>query len=225
MKDYANRNFNYSDVHAQDKVPIHWGFIIAALLAMLVIYSVWHHRQQAAAVSTPSVSAAPAQAQQANANTNAAAAVSSTKTQAAAPANVNTPPVKFDFYQMLTENPSGNAKSASDSANTTGQSASAHTASRQQGSTSSEVKATPAGNAQYYIEVGSYRSKSDALQQKANLILSEVSPKLIKVLGSNGRYRVLIGPYNKQASAIAERSDLKQNGINGSLIKDSDLKK
>ena len=77
-----------------------------------------------------------------------------------------------------------------------------------------------AGRAHSYLQVGVHRTKAEALQQKANLILSEVSPKLIKVLGSNGRYRVIIGPYDNLDSATSERSDLRQNNINSSLMKD-----
>jgi cell division protein FtsN len=72
----------------------------------------------------------------------------------------------------------------------------------------------------YYLQVGVHRTKAEALQQKANLILSEVSPKLVKVLGGNGRYRVIIGPYDNLDSAVSERSDLRQNNINSSLMKD-----
>ena len=226
MKDYANRNFGYSDVQQQVKVPIHWGFIIAALVAMLVIYSVWHHRQSSQVLlQVQPLSSPSAQAPQAGTSgvANVAPAVTSAKTQAVAPAKVSTPPVKFDFYQMLTENPSGGAKAASSNASSRDQETTVK-ANHLQGSAQTDTQATVQANAQYYIQIGSYRSKAEALQQKANLILSEVSPKLIKVVNANGHYRVLIGPYNKQASAAAERSDLKQNGINGSLIKDNDLK-
>ncbi len=224
MKDYASRNFSYSDTQQQDKVPIHWGFIIAALVVMLVIYSVWHHHKVSPVIlPVQSVSSPVPQAQPAVASVTPAA--TSPKTQPAASAKATTPPaVKFDFYQMLTQNSSGNAKAASSDASSRDQDTNVKT-NHLKSTAQTESQTTAPANAQYYIQVGSYRSKAEALQQKANLILSDVSPKLIKVVNGNGHYRVLIGPYNKQASAAAERSDLKQNGINGSLIKDNDLKK
>lgn len=217
MKDYANRNFNYSDgVNQQDKVPIHWGFIVAALIVMLVTYSVWRHVQQKSLVHPAVVVAALVT------NTAVTNAKAQRVTPAATPAKVTTPPVKFDFYQMLTESP--NTKKTVTSVDTSAEANSNSTAITQLKAQTPSQTSTPvtdtetSTSARYYIQVGSYKTKADALQQKANLILSEVSPKLIKVTGSNGHYRVLVGPYSNQESAAAERSDLKQNGIDGSLV-------
>lgn len=210
MKDYASRNFEFSEDRRQDKVPIPWWVVIVALIAMAVIYAVWHRVQQKSMALLPVATTAPAPAQ-------APARPATATAKPAAPT-----PVKFDFYQMLTENPSGSKKAAV---------AESHVAAAPPTTTTSAVS-TPATNDsapaatptstdnRYYLQVGVHRTKAEALQQKANLILSEVSPKLIKVLGSNGRYRVIIGPYDNLDSATSERSDLRQNNINSSLIKD-----
>ncbi len=232
MKDYANRSFNYNETQQQEKAPIHWSFIIAALVAMAVIYSIWHHRRQTQTAQQSQVLSHSVQAQPAAANV--APTVTATKAVAVAPTKATTQAVKFDFYQMLTEGPSNKNNTATASAdNHTGATHLATNAQNTQSQSSSastnnqpiSTNANTTEDVRYYIQVGSYRTKADALQQKANLILTEISPKLIKITGSNGHYRVVIGPYNKLASATAERADLKQNGINGSLIKSSDLKK
>lgn len=212
MKDYASRSFGYSDSAEQRRTaPIHWGFIVAALIAMLVIYSVWWHVQQKSLIQ-PVVTAA------------STPVVSKAQPAVAPTAKIAPPAVKFDFYQTLTESPSAAAASAETTDNSSA-AANQPAVNKPTVQASTSTAAQPEKNSRYYLEVGSYRAKSDALQQKANLILSEVSPRLIKVSGTNGHYRVLVGPYANIASATSARSNLKQNSINASLIKENGLKK
>lgn len=83
MKDYANRSFKPQPSHVSH-VPIPWRYLVAAFVALLIIYTVSQH--VAKQVSPKAAIIAKAK-----------------------PAVVQKQPVKFDFYQMLTKNQANGA--------------------------------------------------------------------------------------------------------------------
>ena len=171
MKDYANRNFRPQQNQLQ-QVPIRWGYIIAAFVAMIVIYSVWQH-----VVKKP---------------------IQKTAVVVRAQPIIKKQPVKFDFYQMLTKN-QANGEVAGNPVNAP---IKTHTATHyyvQVGSLESKaaafqqkanliltgvasplIKIVRGSHGHYRVALGPYNNLMLATAQKTNLKHSKIKGLLVK---------------------------------------------
>jgi cell division protein FtsN len=84
-------------------------------------------------------------------------------------------------------------------------------------------KAGPAQErANYYLQVGSFKSAEDAQTRMAELFLLNLTPSIQKVTidGGNSWHRVRIGPYTEQRKLDQARRRLQENGIDFFMIKE-----
>jgi cell division protein FtsN len=88
----------------------------------------------------------------------------------------------------------------------------------------SELSKTPAveEKANYYLQVGSFKSNEDAQARIAELFLLNLTPSIQKVAvdGGNTWHRVRIGPYMDRRKLDQARRKLQDNGIDFFVIKE-----
>jgi cell division protein FtsN len=76
--------------------------------------------------------------------------------------------------------------------------------------------------ANYYLQVGSFKSNEDAQSRMAELFLLNLNPAIQKVTidGGNSWHRVRVGPYTDQRKLDQARRRLQDNGIDFFVIKE-----
>lgn len=67
----------------------------------------------------------------------------------------------------------------------------------------------------YLMQCGSFRSRSQAEELKANIAFTGISSQIRKTNGKNGIwYKVVLGPYERKRLAESDKHKLKNNKIN-----------
>ncbi len=89
----------------------------------------------------------------------------------------------------------------------------------------SELGNTPTPNeekANYFLQVGSFKSDEDASSRMAELFLLNLEPSIQKVTvdGGNTWHRVRVGPYTDRRKLDQARRKLQNNGIDFFVIKE-----
>ncbi|MCW8918761.1 MAG: SPOR domain-containing protein [Gammaproteobacteria bacterium] len=76
--------------------------------------------------------------------------------------------------------------------------------------------------ANYYLQVGSFKSNEDAQARMAELFLLNLNPTIQKVTidGGNSWHRVRVGPYTDQRKLDQARRRLQDNGIDFFVVKE-----
>jgi len=83
-----------------------------------------------------------------------------------------------------------------------------------------ESPVVAADSASYLLQVGSFRSKSDAEQMKARLALLGITTRIQTVTVNDATWhRVRVGPINGARQAEAMRSQLADNDIDSLVMK------
>jgi cell division protein FtsN len=80
----------------------------------------------------------------------------------------------------------------------------------------------PAEKANYFLQVGSFKSSDDAQARMAELFLLNLTPTIQKVTvdGGNTWHRVRVGPYVDRRKLDKARRKLQDNGIDFFVIKE-----
>jgi cell division protein FtsN len=80
----------------------------------------------------------------------------------------------------------------------------------------------PIEKANYYLQVGSFKSDKDAQTRMAELFLLNLTPSIQKVTvdGSSSWHRVRVGPYVDRRNLDKARRRLQDNGIDFFVIKE-----
>ena len=80
----------------------------------------------------------------------------------------------------------------------------------------------PEERANYYLQVGSFKSNEDAQTRMAELFLLNLTPSIQKVTidGSDSWHRVRVGPYVDRRKLDKARRRLQDNGIDFFVIKE-----
>lgn len=87
---------------------------------------------------------------------------------------------------------------------------------------SAKARSLPPEKADYFLQVGSFKSDEDARTRMAELFLLNFTPTIQKTLvgGSRTWHRVRIGPYTDRRKLDQARRRLQENGIDFIVIKE-----
>lgn len=120
-------------------------------------------------------------------------------------------PVTFEFYTMLPKQEVVAPVSGNKTTVATPPPAPIPTANNTATTTTKPVASTPAANAgRYLLQAGSFRTRAEADQRRAQLLLSgqSVNVQDVKIASGETWYRVMVGPFADEAAMKKARQQL-----------------